>query len=434
MAYESRRELQTLVGQLEVQVAGLQAAVNEYERADRLTRRVRDELGSAAVVSAIEEDADTQALVAVVAEEKTRLSSELAVRVKGERYDELAADVRTTEGPRIIADLRTLFETDGTFDELRRDAERAVASELQQELIEAEKQRVTEELNDPEYREAIREQLKKDIKDLPELEAYRNNSRSVLENDWSEDLRVELEAEIEAEELGRKDEYKSAKKEELKTTRWANNLRESTRSRLQDEWGARTSEEVAAEVEDEELRDLLVEKANLEKESLKTEVAAQKLLRAFEGRGVETDSLVAGTRLEIFLGTIKDYEVAAKVWSEYYQRHEDQQVVRPGVECRRKLTLLANEGGNFIVDDDTLLDSTSEYERNDALKRGTIIEIGRHIRHNGDESLEHRIVYNVPLYYDDDTSEPHITDAKYPVANIIIDGVSAKEIAKVEMV
>jgi hypothetical protein len=94
-------------------------------------------------------------------------------------------------------------------------------------------------------------------------------------------------------------------------------------------------------------------------------------------------------------------------------------------------------GGRFSVEDDSLHTATgakSEYIRRDAIERGTVIVIGRKTSDAGAESLEPRVKADVPLYFDDDTSTPSITAAAYPVANVVVDGISARNIEHIEMV
>lgn len=417
----------------EVQRDQLAREVVDWQQAEGIVDRARSALGEAAMVSAIEEEAETQALVQVTAEERVRLGTELAAQIRATRYEEFAAQVRTDEGLQIMSDLRDLFETDGTLDRLREEARLDLRAKLQEEVFVEERARVDAELSTEEQKELIKAELRPEVAGSAEMERYRASRRSELEDEWRKEVGLEVTEEIDVEEMDREQEFKLAFHSELKEGKNGKAYREKKREELEKEWRDKTDHDVAAEIRDEELQTLLEAKARLAREKLERENRATTLITAFEGKGVDVASLPAETRVEIFLGDIKSFEVDEE-YKDRWDNVQTQKVMKPGVACKRKLTLLARDDSMFVVDDDTLLTHNSAYARRSALHRGTVIAIGRQIRHAGVEELEHVVVADVPLYYDEDTSDSDVTDATYGVANIVIDGVSAREVHKVEMV
>lgn len=432
MAFISRDRLNQLE-QAEAQRDQLLAESHEWERAEDVVVEARELLGQAAMVTATEQDARTQVVVAITASERERLTADLAEGIKEKERATVAAKVRVEEGPSITHSLKQTFREDGTFDRIRSEVEASVRAEMHEKVLADEKVTIKAELETPEEREKYKATLLQDDEFTAELDQYRAQVQSGLESDWSSEAEAEAKQKIDAEELARKDSYIADAVTTIMSGDWANRYRDQKRRALEGEWDGVAKEQVAAAIDDKELKALLGEIANLAKAKLDKEVRAEKLLRAFEGKGIHIAELEPETRVEIFLGTIGQFEVPEKyrdTWGDERTRN----VNKPGVACKRRLVLLAREDEFFVVDDDSLLNADSEYARNDALQRGTVITIGRKITHNREESLENVVVADVPLYYDDDTSEPHITDALYPVADIKIDGISARGIEHVEMV
>ena len=271
--------------------------LDDWERSEGVAQRVHQALGEATVVNAIREDAETQALVEVTAEETVRLKKELAEGIKRDKYDDLAAEVRTTKGPEIIKDLKSLFETDGTFDGLRAEAERDVRAQIQQEVLDEERANVRAALEDPEQIEALKARMREDLLGSTQLDEFREGCVRELRQGWNEEVRDDAQAQIEVEEAAREDEYKQAKKAEWLDSSWARDLRERLRRSLQEEWSAKTKEEVAEAINDEVLKALLEEKAQLAREQVAREVRAEKLLRAFENEGVGVANFEPGTSI-----------------------------------------------------------------------------------------------------------------------------------------
>mgnify|MGYP000473366584 CR=1 FL=1 len=424
--------LQTQLAEEQATSATLRGRLAEQGAADNLVELAKVEIKNAETMAAIGSEATTIAKIAVMGAVKEQLTTELAAQIKDDKYDEFAAEVRIEEGPKIIVQLKDLFEADGTFDRLRAEAEDEVRAALQAEVLAEERAKIDTELGTLEYRSQMKDQIRTELLATDEMERYRAAEAERMRAAWIGEVQDEVHRQITQEEQGRETDFKAAHKAELLQSRWAANQRSAQRNGLEEKWKKKTTEEVAEQIGDEELMALLKERADLEKEDMRKRHEAARILAAFKGRGVNMDDLEKDTRVEIFLGEIKNYKVTEK-YRDTYDYVREREAIKPGVACRRKLTLIAEGDGTFLVDDDSLLDSDSAYEQNDALHRGTIIKIGRRTSKNGEYKLENRVVADVPLYYDDNTEQPNITDATYPVANIRINGVDAIEIAKVEM-
>lgn len=391
---------------------------------------VEAELATPDMKATIEEDALGIATVAVITQERERLTTQLSASIRGERYDEIAAEFRIGQGAKILEGLRALFEADGTFDRIRESAQTDVRAALQGELMKLARADEEARLQLPDVRAAISAQLVEKIAASDELAEYRDRVRRESEERWAEEARQEVITAVEREEAGREEAFKADFASGYLASDRMVRYRDEKRRQHETEWIDATAERVAEQIDDEELRLLLTSKAELIEETMRREQAAAHLLQRFTGKGVDTLTIDEGVRMELFLGKIKPYTVQGK--NDRYDRPTT--VEKPGVECQRKLTLIALGEGRFLVDDDSLLHAASEYVRDDTLKRGTVIVVGRRISDNGDATLSKVIAADVPLYYDDDTEVPDITDARYPVANIMLDGVSAREVAHVEMV
>jgi hypothetical protein len=411
---------------------GLRAQISASEG---VTRIALNELADPARVGLIEGEAEKIAVVAVVTEETERLKEVLSGRIKTVEGPKIAARVRAEKGPGIKRSLIEQFKDDGTFDGLRADAEQTLYADLESGVLADKKQKIEEELSDPEHRAKVEADIRERLSGSRDLEQFRADVRRRNEEAWTPDVEAEIREEIEGGEAAREPDFKSQKKDEIRGSQRAKTTRDEIRRSHEKTWGEALDEEVASEIGDEELAKLLEAKAELACERLAKEVAAEKLLSAFEGRGLETSGIQENARLEVFLGHIKTYN---DIPEEYKDRWDDAQTrnsTGPGVECYRKLTLTSLGDGRFIVDGDSLdEDGVNEYIREHALERGSVIVIGRKISENSEVELERRVAADAILYLDDDTSTPHITNAMYPIANIKVDGVSARDVRKVELV
>lgn len=436
MAFGKQQQIDQLSDEL-TQCKGEKAELEGRLRFAQATGRVATtaevELLRIQELGLIDEDAETAAVAAVVAEEKDRLTTELAEQLERSEYDRYVSQYRSQEGPAILEGLRTQFQADGTFAWIRDKARSDVTAELEATALEELRAEAREQASSPEEREAVRAKLREELKASPKLERDRAAIRAALEEQWRQEATVELRAEIREEEASKEEEFKAAYSEQYRTSDHMQRHRHRVRMELEDTWRQETAKEVAAAINDEELEELLGKRAAQEKAKLEKEVRSQQLLQEFEGRGIDISALPQDTRLEVFLGSVKTLKKEEEKTSVYGGSHKETIEIE-GILCSRKLTLTSLGDRRFLVDGDSLLEDESPYARNDAIHRGTVITIGRKLIDRKQATLEPRLVADVPLYYDDDTEDPHFTDMLLPVADVKIDGLSARGLQHIEMV
>lgn len=430
-------------GRKQQEIEGLRAEIAELlednlrmtklqDAAGRITYAALQELERAEELGIIGQEAEAMATVAVVEAEKPRIVSETSARLIEEKYDEFAADYRVKEGPGVVAGLRKLFESDGTNDRLREKAERDTRAALQTELLTELEEKAKEELSTPENEARLREEARQELLASPEAAEMRAKIRRAKEIKWQEEAHQEVIAEIEEEEDKRGSEFKETYKKRLRESWDMKERRTRVREQKESEWSKKTLDEVTKEIGDEELKALLSTKAEKAKEKLQKELRAQELLQDFEGLGIDMASIDPNTRVVIYLGEVTKKSKKESYYDDF-SRLRERTVVTSQVNCRRKLSLLSLGEGRYIVDEDTLQDSKSVYERENTIPHGRVISIGRKLEENGKERLEMRLAADAPLYFDDDTTNPEFINAILPVANVTVAGVSARDIETVEM-
>lgn len=431
-----QRQIEELSGQLgecQDEVSRLSGKLALESVTGRLSDEVRKELAGMEAAGLLMEDAENAAFVAVIVAERGRLTTELSERLKKDEYDKLAAEFRVSEGPAILERLRELFTHDGTFEEVREEVKRDVSAGLQSELLERERESARQELSNPAVQQAFTAQKSEELKTLGAFVQVRADIRKELEEAWGKTVEAGLAADIRAEEEAREESFKAADLEKLRGGEKTQKFRDKVRAELEKEWKEKTPVQLEEMVRDEELAKLIANRVQLEKEKLARTNRAEEMIQHFDRRGVDVAKLEDGMRVEIYLGSYGP----VKVKENYRDNHgydRERTVVVNKLACQRKLILVSEGKGKFIVQADSLRDAKSEYIRNDSLPRGTVIVIGRKVSENGEAHLENLLAADVPFYYDVDTSTPEsITDAKLTVANIIIDGVSARKVDEVEM-
>ncbi len=407
---------------LQQQVADLSAALDAERAVGEVADLARTEVESEAFQINVREDALSLASVAVVAAERRRLTEELSERLQDEEADRLAAEFRQTEGPKIKTTLTELFESDGTFDRIRDDAEAAVRADLQSEVLTDMKAEVLGELSKPEVQESIKERLREQIAASDEIEAYRDSVRRNNEDRWIDEVEQQVKDEVDTEERAREQAFKTTYAEQFRASDYVTRRRDTLRRDLEGEWTSATEEDVLGQIDDEVLSELARKRAAILTEQAEVEVAAMGLLKKFESTGLDTSEITEGSTLSIFMGDVKMFNTTEKDRYGY-----DTEVTKKGIECKRQLDLTALGDGKFVVDGDSLLDSDDEYRRNDALHRGTVIMIGRKVRENGEAELGPKVVADVPLYFAEDTEAKTLIDSLLPVANITLNGVKARQ-------
>lgn len=415
---ESKSELEGRVAQLEGQVA-LAATV------DRISVDAREIIESPEFQLPLQADAEAMARSAVVTEERGRLTSELTDSLKRTHYDSYAAQFRASKADEIREGLDELFQQDGTYASIREQAENDTIVALQAEVVAAEEARVRAELEKPEAVAAQKAKIAERLRAEGSLETYRQGFRAELEEWWTAEVQNSVKSEVELEELAREEDFVASIVEIIKGSDWIARHRRETRNILERKWKEKTDQEVADEVADYELQSLIAERTALAKERLQREVRSQKLLTNFESKGIDVSELIEGDVVTLYLGDKTVLEVV----------EEGRYVKVPAVRCYRRLTLCSLGDGTFTVDGDSLLESDSIVEREKAaLHRGTVITIGRKVTKDGESSLEQVLRADVPLYYDDDTTDDEIQDSLFTVCEVKLNGVYARGLEYYEMV
>lgn len=426
-------ELEQTCADLTQQIAGLQGELAIERTVDEVSRLAREAIAHPEFQSAVGEDAIALAGIEVVAAERKRLTDDLAERLKNDEYDRLAAEFRQTEGPGILESLRTLFAEDGTFDAIREKAEADVRAQLQDEVLTKLRNATDRELSTPEEEARVKSQLREQLADSGEIQQYRTRVRSANEDAWMAQVNDQVIAEVDAEEAAREEEFKRDYADRVRESDAIQKRRHKVRSKLEQEWADATEQDVSAAIDDEELQDLLRQRAAQIKEAARREEQAKALNEEFTASGIDVSKIPVDARLIIFLGEDAVFNLESKV-QDRYGDWKKTVVATPGIQCMRKLTLTAIGEGKFIVDGDSLLEVDDVYAANDALHRGTIITVGRRVKDGSNHRLEQKLTANVPLYYCLDTETGTLVDSLLPVANVEIDGVSARDIKHIEMV
>lgn len=411
----------------------LQQQVADARFVGRVAMRVEAELSSPDVERAVGEEAEAVACIAVFEQERADMVQDLSARLQREKYDHYAAQFRSTEGVNIKPELDELFKTDGTYEAMRKKAEADVRTELQDEVLTEAKATCETELRTPEAIAELKAALREELKDSSELRHHRSQTRDILEAEWrAEALEMARQA-ITDEEKAREEEFKEQYAEDYKDGRYGQNHRQTVRNELEEKWRQSTIEEVAAAIKDEELQALLGARAEAEKAKLAKESKHQEILQNFEAGGIDVSDLEENSKVTIYLGEMNRVKQTEKFVNQ--RGYDDsREVTVPVVDCQRKLVLTALAEGRFLVSSDSLLDASSPYARQHAIERGTVIVIGRKIKENKGETLDKIISADMPLYYDDDTSTPEFESTLLPVANVKIDGVSARKFDEVRMI
>jgi len=431
MAFGKSAEISRLSQELAEAREANSILTSRLESVDRVAELASRELAALEVSPVIGEEVEVVAAGLVVASERERMVREMAEVAKAERYDEFAARVRAEEGPDIKANMVKTFEADGTFNRIDAEARNEVLAEIQAEVLAERMRQVREELATDEKRKAFKESVAQEVEESEELQRFREQVRAELEQGWREEAIDAAQDTIRAEEAGREQGFIASFTASYLESDQANRRRKKIRDDNESEWQGLALEEIAARMEDEELAQLLGKKAEQAKEKLRKETQAAELLAKFEGKGLDVSSLPEDTELVIYLGDTGERTVVEKRQDRYgYEEKVD--VHRTYLSYDRILTLSSRGDGRFVVDGDTLLDAELPYIRDNAINRGTIITIGRKILDNGDPKLDQVVAADVPLYYDTDVTDEDITDAQLSVANVKVDGISARSFDIIE--
>lgn len=367
-----------------------------------------------------EEAAKAAAVAEVSASHKARLVETRKDALLAEKGEEFADTYRREEGPRIRATLDQQFRTDGTYETVSEQVQGKVNEEIRAEVISAEEARVRAELDTPETREAYTAQIRDGVARSADMQAFRQTVRAANEQVWKKEVEDSVSTGIQADEADREPDFKTAYEGVYRDSSAFKNRRDSVRAQLEREWRDATAATIAEKLGDEELRRLLDKKAQLAKEQLERETKAAELLRTFETSGINMTVMEKGSKLTVQLGTI------TKARNDGYGGNR-----LDTLDCMRTLEFIVLGDGKFKVRSDSISTSKSPWERDIALKEGHVLGLGNELSENSNRVLEPYLAADTYLHYDDDTTTPSVFDRMpIPVANVIIDGVSARTFEK----
>jgi hypothetical protein len=432
MAFGSKQELiDELTAQndaLTLANAELTRQLEDGQSVGRIAVMAEQELASATTSVAFRDQAESLALVAVTAAERKRLTTKLSDEMVETRYEEFAAGIRIAEGPAIRAGLIELFTADGTFDSIDAAAKTDATAVIQKEVLDEARAQAEAKYEDPEEAAILKAAIAEKLAGNGDVEAIELAQRARLEEEWEAEVRDSETARVIAEIEATKPDFVAKRTTELRETKKMKDLATRTRNQLEETWADATATAVAEAIGDEQLKELLHKKAEMERDKIEGELKSQELLRAFEGTGIDIASIPEGAEVKIYLGDYKDFKMKERI------QGYDKEVVKRGISLRRNITLCAKGDGRFTLDYDSLLDSDNAYVRKCGIHKGTVIRIGRKVTENHETTLESKLKAGVALYIDEDVSDSTITDELYPIANVKINGVSARTVDHIERV
>ncbi len=302
--------------------------------------------------------------------------------------------------------------------------ETAERVKIADDLLRQAREKIEAELGTPEAKATFIEDERSRLEASEELKRHKEEKRVVLEEGWRDEAYQAAIQDIDDEEMARKDEFIAVYKTDELASEDMRRRRAKVRNKYESEWAKATAEEVAAQVDSEELQAVLEELTNEMIEAKTKEVAARELLTDFTAQGIDTSKVEVGRKLVVYLGTKGSTEVP-ETYTDGYGYSKVRNVTKPAIYFVRKLSLTSRGEGHFIVDGDSLGDDPSMYVKDDALRRGTIIQIGRKIEENGKSTLDGHLAEGVPFYYDADSNDDKMTDGHYDVADVVVDTISA---------
>jgi hypothetical protein len=438
MAFVDRDELERLRAvdaqhdQLVADNERLQHRLAVREPVGRVAVEVEEQLEAADNQAYVGAEAQRMAQIAVFNAERSTMIEEQASELQRTHYDEYAAQLRETEGPAVRQRLDEQFKTDGTYTRIETDARRDVTAQIRTTLLEEKRAEVDAEVATDEERARITAQLRGEVETSDEIMDYRQQVRRDREDVWAADVKAAVQQEVEAEEAAREDTFKAEYGQRVRTSDATERQRQAIRRDLEKKWRDATDQEIVDAVEDEELKTLLETRAEQVREKLRRETIVHELLSNFEGLGIDTEKIEENMKLVVLLGKVGQVKVKEK-YKDSWDNTQTRDIEATGVHCARKITFVSLGDGRFIVDGDSLHDSSSVYERNDAIPLGTVVVLGRKVQENGSQKLDHHVAADVPFFYDDDTTTPNIIDSQLCIADVRVNGTSARSLKHIVM-
>ncbi|HTE21666.1 MAG TPA: hypothetical protein VK674_01350 [Candidatus Limnocylindria bacterium] len=418
-------ELEGELGTAHSEVHRLRGALAVELSVDPLAEIIRTELDRALATGVAEDVARGQVIVAVMNEQRPLLEASLRDDLLARRGEEFKEQYWANEAPTLKRELDEVYEEDGTYTDAEQAARDAWRAEIRQGLIEARQLTVTEEISTGPAHESLLAEVRVEVEESDEIARFTRDKKSEFYDQWRPEIVAEVKAgklaELEAGEAGFKESYKR----EWLDSRTGREFAHDTERNLRYKWERASDEEIQETVQSDRLAAILAERAAQMEEKARREVEATKLGKAFERRGIDTTAIGEETVVTVYLGEIASEQREIPRTDGYSGMHRVEQT---GVVYGRRISLVGLGEGSFEVTDDSLHDSESPWEQNDAIELGTVVSVGRRVIKPGGATLEPRLRPGVPLYFDTDTSDSDITNAGLDIATVKIDGVFASPV------
>jgi hypothetical protein len=426
---ENYLALQRDVATLQAERDALESEAQRLRVANRLVPLLEAQLQQITGTPDFDADVEQKAVGVVAIQRREQLEDETAEDLVRTRGDEVYARLKERDGPALRTQLHERFGRDGTYDAAEQRVRADFDKEVRNELIAEKEQEVRAELDTPEGKAAYKEGILPEVLESDEMDRVRRVIREELERGWRGEAVEEAKELIHAQEEARQGDFMARERETYLGSWEGRELRERIRGGLEREWRDKSREEIAEALQDEELQRLLNERAERAKQELEKKNRAEKLLADFEGAGLDVTTISTGSRLVVYLGSYgtKDIREEAR-----YGGYETKPKLT--VTCLRKLELVARGEGKFKLLTDSLHDSDNPWVKESALDTGTVLTIGDFVSEDGTVSMHHTITADAPFCYDTDSSDPEFTATPVRVANIAVDGVSARKVEVTEYV
>lgn len=377
----------------------------------------------------------------------TTIEGDLQNEVEETQRDELKAKfteqqerrIRTARGDEIRAEQHALFKADGTYKRLEQEAEDAVRAEKRKEAEEALEAEIRAELEKPEEQERLRTEEADKLRGTPREAEIRRKVVDELETSWKTGAEADLEGEIRREESTPEKEaaFRAKHRAYVFSLKKTEDARAAIRRTLERQWEEYEENELNTSVlRDEELKKLIQEKKVLlqrEIDELQKAETAGQLLKEFETVGIDVASIPEGIEVVIYLG---HFQPLRTIETRETDRWGDTKVVKKDVRAvtsGRRLSFVSRGEGRLMCMGDSLSEG-SVYFDDDEINPNTIVRVGHMVIEEGVGVFTQRLLAGSVLAYDLNMNEPGEKSALLPIADVVLNGKSARGVEHIEEV
>ena len=358
------------------------------------------------------------------------VTQRLMDQATGEQTNQLLTakerEYRRNFGPTQLTELRTILDTtfaaDGTYTAIDQKVRDDFATTVGDELKVAKTAEIEAILNAEDVRAAEVARIRAQMTNDGTFAKMLKDRQAELEPDWKAEAVAAAKEEIKASLLAGKTDFIDKTKKDWRGSTQGQRFEEQKRKALEQQWNKEGLAEVATELQDEVLLQVLQQRRDREGAAVIRQEQYASLLEDFGRGGIDTTKLPAGTPLTVQFGAV--VPKVTEVSDGYGGRKKKSE---PQLLCDRELKLTALGEGKFVVDGDSLADADNTYIRNDSVRPGTVLHLGRELLETGKPALHPHIQNGVPLAFDDDRSDSRMSSSIMPVANVLVDGVSARD-------